>query len=56
MAPEVLEGLNYDSKADVWSLGCCFYEMLFGRPPYQGSSMQNLLKQIVNGNLTFPFQ
>lgn len=28
MAPEVLEGHEYDLTADVWSLGCVFYEML----------------------------
>jgi serine/threonine-protein kinase ULK2 len=26
-APEVLMGLPYDSKADVWSIGCIAYEL-----------------------------
>lgn len=30
MAPEVLGGRKYDTKADIWSLGTCFYELLFG--------------------------
>ena len=30
MAPEVLGGRKYDTKADIWSLGACFYELLFG--------------------------
>ena len=36
MAPEVLYGLMYNHKADVWSLGCLFYEMLTGFSPFTG--------------------
>ena len=30
MAPEVLGGTQYNTKADIWSIGTCFYELLFG--------------------------
>jgi len=30
MAPEILKGLDYSSKADIWSLGCVLYELLYG--------------------------
>lgn len=31
MAPEVLGGNEYNNKADIWSIGTVFYEMLFGK-------------------------
>jgi serine/threonine protein kinase len=30
MAPEVLGGTQYNNKADIWSIGVVFYEVLFG--------------------------
>lgn len=31
MAPEVLDHQSYNSKADIWSIGVAFYELLFGK-------------------------
>ena len=54
MAPEVLEGNKYDHSADVWSLGCIFYEMLTGFSPFTGTSQTNLLENIAKGDYKFP--
>jgi serine/threonine-protein kinase len=36
MAPEVIEGRGYSSKADVFSFGIFLYEIVTGKPPCQG--------------------
>jgi serine/threonine-protein kinase ULK/ATG1 len=46
MAPEVLNNMEYNNKADIWSIGTCFYELLFGRPPFTAGNMVDLLKNI----------
>ena len=46
MAPEVLNGNDYDNKADIWSIGTVFYELLFGKPPFTAGNMIDLLKNI----------
>jgi serine/threonine protein kinase len=35
MAPEVIKGLPFNEKADVWSIGCLLYELLTGGPLYR---------------------
>jgi len=46
MAPEILGGKDYTTKADIWSIGVCFFEMLFGRNPYTAKSIVELLNKI----------
>lgn len=54
MAPEILESRDYDGKADVWSVGCIFYEMLVGTSPFKGTSEPDLLMNIKTKELNVP--
>jgi len=54
MAPEVLDGAMYNNKADIWSIGTVFYELLFGRPPFLASNMIELMKNIKQKKLDIP--
>jgi len=43
MAPEILKGENYNMKADIWSIGVCFFECLFGYCPYEDRTIAKLI-------------
>ena len=42
MAPEVIMSLQYNSKADLWSLGTIVFQCLTGKAPFQAQTPQAL--------------
>nr|CAI5863565.1 unnamed protein product [Callosobruchus analis] len=49
MAPEVIMSLQYDAKADLWSLGTIVFQCLTGKAPFQATTPQ-ALKQFYEKN------
>jgi eukaryotic-like serine/threonine-protein kinase len=46
MAPEQITGdASLSGKADLYSLGCCLFEMLVGRTPFLGDNFAQLFEQ-----------
>lgn len=43
-APEIVLGLAYDKSVDMWSVGCCLYEMFTGKVMFPGSTNNEMLK------------
>jgi serine/threonine-protein kinase len=48
MAPELLMGKKADPRADVFSLGAVFYELIAGRRAFLGKSVPQILMNVMN--------
>lgn len=49
-SPEVWKDQPYDSKSDLWSMGCVLYEIVALQPPFRADDMDGLYKKVLKGS------
>ena len=54
ISPEQAKGGRVDNRSDLYSLGVVMYEMLTGRPPYDGESPVAVALKHINGGAPMP--
>jgi len=54
ISPEQAKGGRVDDRSDIYSLGTVMYEMITGRPPYDGESPVAVAIQHINGGARMP--
>jgi Tol biopolymer transport system component/tRNA A-37 threonylcarbamoyl transferase component Bud32 len=53
MSPEQARGKEVDTRTDIWAFGCVLYEMLVGRPAFDGETPTDIIAKVVTGQPDF---
>ena len=48
MAPEQVLGEDFDGRLDIYALGCTAYELVVGKPPFDGDDVETVLHKQVH--------
>ncbi|KAL4900721.1 hypothetical protein BDW74DRAFT_161430 [Aspergillus multicolor] len=54
LAPETINGVGQDEMSDWWSLGCIMFEFLFGYPPFNAATPDEVFENILNRRINWP--
>ncbi|BFG22309.1 hypothetical protein CerSpe_085830 [Prunus speciosa] len=55
MAPEIIQNQKYDAKADLWSVGAILFQLVTGKPPFDGNCQLQLFQNILTSTgVRFP--
>lgn len=54
LAPETINGLGQDEMSDWWSVGCIMFEFLYGFPPFNASSPEEVFENILARRIAWP--
>jgi serine/threonine protein kinase len=47
MSPEQARGNRVDKRTDIWAFGCVLYELLAGRRPFNGETIQDTIAAVL---------
>ena len=51
MAPEIIAGLHYGVKVDIFGAGIILYILLTGTPPYPGNTSEEVMIKNMEGTI-----
>lgn len=54
MSPEQIRGAALDQRSDIYSFGCVLYELVTGKPPFTGSTPNELLSKHLSSPIPSP--
>ncbi|CAG8104580.1 unnamed protein product [Penicillium olsonii] len=54
LAPETINGIGQDEISDWWSLGCIMFEFVFGYPPFNAETPDEVFENILHRRINWP--
>lgn len=54
LSPEAIKKNEFDSFSDIWAVGICLYELIFGHPPYHKLSPTKAMIEIARPSSNTP--
>ena len=54
LPPEMVEGREHDSSADIWCVGVLLYEFLVGNPPFEADGKAATFRRISRVDVSYP--
>lgn len=54
LAPETIQGRGENESCDWWSVGCIFFELMIGYPPFHASTPEQVFEKILRCEIEWP--
>lgn len=54
MAPELINKGPHGKEVDYWAMGIILFELLTGRKPYEQTSSNDIIEDIINEEIEWP--